>query len=59
VILVEGDAEFILMESFFNKVKGTVLELSDIHIISVDGTSFKRYLEIAKVLKIKTAIVSG
>lgn len=57
VILVEGDAEFILMESFFNKVKGTALELSDIHIISVDGTSFKRYLEIAKVLKIKTAVV--
>jgi predicted ATP-dependent endonuclease of OLD family len=57
VILVEGDAEFILMESFFNKVKGTALELTDIHIISVDGTSFKRYLEIAKVLKIKTAVV--
>jgi len=32
-------------------------EKTDIHIISVDGTSFKRYLEIAKVLKIKTAII--
>ncbi len=57
VILVEGDAEFVLMESFFNKVKGTALELADIHIISVDGTSFKRYLEIAKILKIKTAVI--
>jgi predicted ATP-dependent endonuclease of OLD family len=54
VILVEGDAEFILMEAFFSSVKKSAL---DIHIISVDGTSFKRYLEIAKVLKIKTAVI--
>jgi predicted ATP-dependent endonuclease of OLD family len=57
VILVEGDAEFILMESFFRTVKGQELELSDIHIISVGGLTFKRYLEIAKVLKIKTVII--
>jgi putative ATP-dependent endonuclease of the OLD family len=57
VILVEGDAEFLLMESFFNTTKSTPLETSDTHIISVDGTSFKRYLEIAKVLNIKTAVI--
>lgn len=57
VILVEGDAEFILMESFFKLITSTDLELSDIHIISVDGTSFKRYLEISKVLNIRTAII--
>lgn len=57
VILVEGDAEFILMETFFNKIKKTSLEMSDVHVISVDGTSFKRYLEIAKVLNIKTAVI--
>jgi len=57
VILVEGDAEFILMESFFRTIKNEVIELSDIHILSVDGTSFKRYLEIAKVLGIKTAVI--
>jgi putative ATP-dependent endonuclease of the OLD family len=57
VILVEGDAEFILMESFFKTVKNADIECSDIHVISVDGTSFKRYLEIAKVLKIKTAVI--
>ncbi len=57
VILVEGDAEFILMESFFKLIKNEELELSDIHILSVDGTSFKRYLEIAKVLDIKTSII--
>nr|WP_320036667.1 AAA family ATPase [uncultured Bacteroides sp.] len=57
VILVEGDAEFILMESFYKTVKTVELELAGIHIISVDGTSFKRYLEIAKALNIKTAII--
>lgn len=57
VILVEGDAEYILMESFYKNVKSSLLENEDIHIISVDGTSFKRYLEIAKVLNIKTAVI--
>lgn len=57
VILVEGDAEFLLMEAFFQNTKSTALETSDIHIISVDGTSFKRYLEIAKTLDIKTAVI--
>lgn len=57
VILVEGDAEYILMESFFKKETGQNLEDSDVHIISVGGTSFKRYLDIAKLLGIKTAVV--
>jgi hypothetical protein len=57
VIHVEGDAEFLLMESFFRTLASMDFEHSDIHIISVDGTSFKRYLEIAKVLNIKTAII--
>lgn len=57
VILVEGDAEFILMESFYKTVRTTELELAGIHIISVDGTSFKRYLEIAKALNIKTVVI--
>ena len=35
------------------------LELSDVHIISVDGTSFKRYLEVAKVLKINLLDFAG
>ena len=56
-VLVEGDAEFILMEAFFKIVAGSELEHSDVHVLSVDGTSFKRYLEIAKILNIKTAVV--
>lgn len=57
VILVEGDAEYILMEAFYQHIFGEKLEDSNIHVISVDGTSFKRYLEIANLLHIKTAVV--
>lgn len=57
VILVEGDAEFILMDVFFKQITHEKLEDSDIHIISVGGTSFKRYLELAKLLNIRTAVI--
>ncbi|MBP1205788.1 AAA15 family ATPase/GTPase [Duganella sp. 1411] len=58
VILVEGDAEFILMEAFYKKVTwGRTPEQDDVHVISVGGTSFKRYLELAKALEIKTAVI--
>lgn len=57
VLLVEGDAEYILMESFFINETNEKLEDSDVHIISVGGTSFKRYLDIAKLLNIKTAVI--
>jgi len=56
-LLVEGDAEFILISAFFKNETGCNLEDSDIHVISVDGTSLKRYLEIGKLLSIKTAVL--
>jgi len=57
VILVEGDAEYILTEIFFEKTNGSKIQETDVHIISVGGTSFKRYMEIAKLLDVKTAII--
>lgn len=57
VILVEGDAEFILMEALYEKITQEKLSQSNVHILSVDGTSFKRYLDIAKLLGIKTAVI--
>ena len=57
VILVEGDAEYILLEAMFEKCKGGKPLDFGIHIISVGGTSFKRYLEIANLLTIKTAVI--
>jgi len=57
VILVEGDAEYLLMNAFFKDVTGNDLDSSGIHVISVGGISFKRYLDIAIVLNIKTAVI--
>lgn len=57
VILVEGDAEYILAEAFYIKNIKQAPEDSDTHIISVGGTSFKRYLDLARLLKIKTAVI--
>lgn len=57
-ILVEGDAEFILMDALYRTCSQTAsTEKDGVHVISVDGTSFKRYLELAKSLRIKVAAV--
>ncbi|MCD8413676.1 ATP-dependent nuclease [Tenacibaculum finnmarkense] len=57
VILVEGDAEFILLERFFEIITNKKPNELNCHIISVGGTSFKRYLEISKLLDVKTAVI--
>lgn len=58
VILVEGDAEFILIDALYRKlVPRQGPESDDVHVISVGGTSFKRYLELARTLGIRTAVV--
>ncbi|SHG08809.1 Predicted ATP-dependent endonuclease of the OLD family, contains P-loop ATPase and TOPRIM domains [Bacteroides luti] len=58
IILVEGDAEYILMESFFKHVTQNSLEESNVHVIAVGGIRFKRYLDLAKKLQIKTAVIT-
>ena len=58
VILVEGDAEYILMEAMFRKVTSEELNQSNVHVIAVGGTRFKRYLDLAKILPIKTAVIT-
>ncbi|MAT58274.1 MAG: ATP-dependent endonuclease [Ignavibacteriae bacterium] len=57
VLLVEGDAEYILLEQFFKNTFNEEISQNDIHIISVGGVSFKRYLEIAQILGLKTAVI--
>ena len=57
-ILVEGDAEFILMEALYKlSAPGHNHDADGVYVISVDGTSFKRYLELAKLLGIKVAAI--
>ncbi|OUS23371.1 ATP-dependent endonuclease [Thalassotalea sp. 42_200_T64] len=57
VILVEGDAEYILMSALYKRSTGNSLEEDGVHIISVGGTSFKRYMDLAKTLGIRTAVI--
>jgi len=57
VILVEGDAEFILLDALYKKHTGSSLHRDGVHVISVGGTSFKRYLDLAKLLNVRTAVI--
>ena len=57
-ILVEGDAEFILMESLYKRTVDKELYASGIGVISVDGKCFKRYLEIAALIQNKVAVIT-
>lgn len=56
-LLVEGDAEHILMESFFVAVTGNKPAHYGVHILSVGGLTFKRYLEVSKILKKMVAVI--
>lgn len=57
-LLVEGNAEYMLMESMYETVAGHPLFGSDVSVISVGGLSFPRFLEIAQLLGILTAVVT-
>jgi len=57
VILVEGDAEFILISALYESCSQSTLARDGVHVIAVGGTSFKRYLALAEVLKVRTAVV--
>lgn len=58
VILVEGPSEYMLFEKFYKKITGVPPENDDVRVISTRGLSFKRYMEIASLLDIKTAVVT-
>lgn len=55
VILVEGDAEFILIEAFYRSFRGRAPEDDNVHVIAIGGTSFRRYLELARLLGTRVA----
>ncbi len=57
VLLVEGAAEYILLEKIYSQKYNITPEDDGVYIASVGGLSFKRYMEIGKLLGIKTAIV--
>ena len=57
VMLVEGNAEFILFDVIYKRVTGRSLEEDAVHVISIGGTSFKRYMELAAKLQIRCAVI--
>ena len=58
VILVEGDAEFILVEEFYKQFsQGRLPQADNVHVIAIGGTSFKRYMELANLLGIRVASI--
>ena len=58
IILVEGAAEYILFEKFYESHTKNKPEDDNIQICSIGGVSFKRYLSIAKLLECKVAVVT-
>ncbi len=58
VILVEGAAEYILLEKLYKLQTNNDANIDKINVISVNGLSFKRYLDIAKKLNIKVAVLT-
>ncbi|KMK76287.1 ATP-dependent nuclease [Alkalihalobacillus pseudalcaliphilus] len=57
-VLVEGDAEYILMNEFYKYVQSNEPYAEDISIVACGGKTFKRYLEIAKILDKKVAVIT-
>ncbi len=57
-LLVEGDAEYILLASLYKNVTGKELNDGAVSVISVGGIRFPRYLDVATVLGNKVAVVT-
>lgn len=58
VLLVEGDAEYILLDYFFRKQHQCYAYEKNIAIIACGGKTFKRYIELATPLSKKIAIIT-
>lgn len=58
VILVEGPTEFLLIPKIFEKLYNESLESFGITIIDCSGISYKRYLNIAKKMNKKVAVLT-
>lgn len=58
VILVEGATEFLLLPMFYKQITDHTIEEDCISVISCNGISYKRYLEIAKATDKRIAVVT-
>lgn len=58
VFLVEGATEFLLLPHFYKQITGNTIEEDGISVISCNGISYKKYLEIAKETDKKIAVIT-
>ena len=58
VFLVEGATEFLLLPVFYKQISGHTIEEDGVSVISCNGISYKRYLEIAEATDKKIAVVT-
>lgn len=58
VILVEGATEFLLLPMFYKQITDHTIEEDGVSVISCNGISYKRYLEIAKATDKRIAVVT-
>lgn len=58
VFLVEGATEFLLLPYFYKKLNGRTIEEDGISVISCNGISYNKYLEIAKKTNKKIAVIT-
>lgn len=57
-ILVEGDAEYILMEKLYEVLRDSKTYQNDTALISCGGKTFERYLQVADLLEKKVAVIT-
>ena len=58
VILVEGPAEYMLMDLFYEQIAGNKMEADNVHVLDIRGLSFKRFIEIARITGAKVAVIT-
>lgn len=58
VFLVEGATEFLLLPVFYKQITGHTIEEDGISVISCNGISYKRYLEIATATDKRIAVIT-
>lgn len=56
--LVEGATEFLLLPKFYTQITGHTIEEDGVSIISCNGISYKKYLEIAKATNKRIAVIT-
>lgn len=58
VFLVEGATEFLLLPHFYKQITGRTIEEDGVSVISCNGISYKKYLEIANATNKKIAVIT-